>query len=99
MSGSQYQKERKTASNVTTTFFGQKITTNQIRFYNDHYPSRIDEWNNNEYMKMTILATHRPEIEKFVPLKIASRMTYFRKTKTKIKNFELPWTVSKLTTH
>ena len=32
MSGSQYQKERNTASTVTTIFFGQKITTAQIRF-------------------------------------------------------------------
>ena len=29
------KKERKTASTVTTTFFGQKITTAQIRFCND----------------------------------------------------------------
>ena len=35
MSGSQDQKERKIASTVTTTFFGQKITTAQIRFCND----------------------------------------------------------------
>ena len=32
MSGSQHQKERKTASTVTTIFFKQKITTAQIRF-------------------------------------------------------------------
>ena len=32
MSGSQDQRERKTASTVTTTVFGQKITTAQIRF-------------------------------------------------------------------
>ena len=32
MSSSQYQKERKTASTVTTTIFGKKITTAQIRF-------------------------------------------------------------------
>ena len=35
MSGSQDQKERKTASTVTT-FFGQKTTTAQIRFCNDN---------------------------------------------------------------
>ena len=35
MSGSQDQKERKTASTVTTIFFGQKVTTAQIRFCND----------------------------------------------------------------
>ena len=35
MSGSQDQKKRKTASTVTTFFFGQKITTAQIRFYID----------------------------------------------------------------
>ena len=36
MSGSQNQKERKTASTVTTTFFGQKTTTAQILFCNDN---------------------------------------------------------------
>ena len=35
MPGGHYQKERKTASTVTTTFFEQKITTAQIRFCND----------------------------------------------------------------
>ena len=35
MSGSQDQKERKTASTVTTIFFGQKVTTAQICFCND----------------------------------------------------------------
>ena len=35
VSGSQDQKERKTASTVTT-FFGQKTTTAQIRFCNDN---------------------------------------------------------------
>ena len=35
MSGSQDQKDRKTASTVTTSFFGQKITAAQIRFCND----------------------------------------------------------------
>ena len=35
MSGSQDQREKKTASTVTTTFFGQKITTARIRFCND----------------------------------------------------------------
>ena len=35
MSGSKDQKERKTASTVTTFFFGQKITTAQIRFSNN----------------------------------------------------------------
>ena len=35
MSGSQDQKQRKTVSAVTTTFFGQKITTAQICFCND----------------------------------------------------------------
>ena len=35
MSVSQDQKEKKTASTVTTTFFGQKIPTAQIRFCND----------------------------------------------------------------
>ena len=52
MSGSQDQKERKTASTVTI-FFKQKITTAQIRFCNYHFPSRFDEWNNNEHIKMT----------------------------------------------
>ena len=36
MSSSQYQKERKTASTVTTTFFGQKIISAQIHFCIDH---------------------------------------------------------------
>ena len=53
MSGSQDQKERKTASTVATIFFIQKITTAQIHFCNYRFPSRIDEWNNNEYIKMT----------------------------------------------
>ena len=53
MSGSQDQKERKTASTVTTIFFQQKITTAQIRFCNYRFPSRFDEWNNNEHIKMT----------------------------------------------
>ena len=35
MSGSQDQKERKTASTVTTIFLEQKITSAQIRFCND----------------------------------------------------------------
>ena len=52
MSGSQDQKERKTASTVTTIFFQQKITTAQIRFYNYRFPSRFDEWNLNEHIKM-----------------------------------------------
>ena len=43
MSGSQDQKERKTASTVTTIFFKQKITTAQIRFCNYRFPSRFDE--------------------------------------------------------
>ena len=43
MSGSQDQKERKTASNVTTFFFEQKITTAQIRFCNYRLPGRFDE--------------------------------------------------------
>ena len=43
MSGSQDQKERKTASNVTTFFFEQKITTAQILFCNYRLPSRFDE--------------------------------------------------------
>ena len=42
MSGSQDQKERKTASTVTI-FFEQKITTAQIRFCNYRLPSRFDE--------------------------------------------------------
>ena len=49
MSASQDQKERKTASTVTTTFFGQKTTTAQIRFCNDTLPGRADEWSNNEH--------------------------------------------------
>ena len=53
MSGSQDQKERKTASTVTTIFFIQKITTAQIRFYNYRFLRRFDEWNNNEHIKMT----------------------------------------------
>ena len=52
MSGSQDQKERKTASTVTI-FFEQKITTAQIRFCNYRLTSRFDEWNNNEHIKMT----------------------------------------------
>ena len=43
MSGSQDQKERKTASTVTTIFFEQKITTAQIRFCNYRLFSRFDE--------------------------------------------------------
>ena len=44
MSGSQHQKERrKTASNVTTIFFEQKITTAQIRFCNYRLTSKFDE--------------------------------------------------------
>ena len=43
MSGSQDQKERKTASTVTTIFFKQKITTAQIRFCNYRFTSRFDE--------------------------------------------------------
>ena len=46
---------------MTLTFFGQKITTTQIRFCIDRLLSRIDEWNNNEHIKMTILAIHCPE--------------------------------------
>ena len=52
MTGSQDQKERKTASTVTTTFFGQKITTAQIRFCNDSLLSGTAEWNNNEHIKI-----------------------------------------------
>ena len=52
MSGSQDQKERKTASTVTTIFFQQKITTAQNRFCNYRFPSRFDEWNHNEHIKM-----------------------------------------------
>ena len=43
MSGSQDQKERKTASTVTTFFFEQKITTAQIRFCNCRLTSKFDE--------------------------------------------------------
>ena len=43
---------------MTAIFFEQKITTVQYRFWNDRYPSRIDEWNNNEDIKMTLLAKH-----------------------------------------
>ena len=43
MSGSQDQKERKTASNVTTFFFEQKNTTAQIRFCNYRLISKFDE--------------------------------------------------------
>ena len=53
MSDSQDQKERKTASTVTTIFFEQKITTAQIRFCKYRFPSRSDEWNNNEHIKIT----------------------------------------------
>ena len=53
MSGSQDQKERKTASTVTTIFFEQNITTAQIRFCNHRFPSRSDEWNNKEHIKIT----------------------------------------------
>ena len=42
-SGSQDQKERKTASTVTTIVFEQKIITAQIRFFNYRLPSRFDE--------------------------------------------------------
>ena len=51
MSGRQDQKERKTARIVTTTFFGQKITTAQIRFCKDRWPSRTDERNNIKHYK------------------------------------------------
>ena len=53
MSGSQDQKERKTASTVTTIFFEQKLTTAQTRFCNYRLTSRFDEWNNTEHIKMT----------------------------------------------
>ena len=53
MSGSQDQKERKTASTVTTIFFEQKNTTAQLRFCKYRFPSRSDEWNNNEHLKIT----------------------------------------------
>ena len=53
MSGSQDQKERKTASTVTKNFFEQKITTAQIRFCNYRLTSNFDERNNNEHIKMT----------------------------------------------
>ena len=53
MSGSQDQKERKTASTKTTIFFEQKITKAQFRFCNYRLTSRVDEWNNNEHIKMT----------------------------------------------
>ena len=43
MSGSQDQKERKTASTVTTIFFEQKLTTAQTRFCNYRLTSRFDE--------------------------------------------------------
>ena len=43
MSGSQDQKERKTASTVTTIFFEQKITRAQIHFCNCRLTSRFDE--------------------------------------------------------
>ena len=43
MSGSQDQKERKTASTVTTIFFEQKITIAQIRFCNYRLTSTFDE--------------------------------------------------------
>ena len=42
-SGSQDQKERKTASTVTTIFFEQKITTAQIRFCNYRLTIKFDE--------------------------------------------------------
>ena len=61
MSGSQDQKERKTASTVTTIFLEQKITSAQIRFCNDRWPSRLVEWTNNEHIKITLLATHSPK--------------------------------------
>ena len=61
MSGSQEEVERKTASTMTTTFFGQRITKAQIRFCNDRLPSITDEWNNNQHIKMTKLATQCPE--------------------------------------
>ena len=43
MSGSQDQKERKTASTVTKNFFEQKITTAQIRFCKYRLISNFDE--------------------------------------------------------
>ena len=43
MSGSQDQKEKKTASTVTTIFFEQKIPTAQIRFCNYRLTSKFDE--------------------------------------------------------
>ena len=76
MSGSQDQKERKTASTVTTICLEQKITSAQIRFCNDRWPSRLVEWTNNEHIKITLLATHSPKKwkKKIVPQKIAWRM-------------------------
>ena len=64
MSGSQDQKERKTASTVTTIFLEQKITSAQIRFCNDRWPSRLVEWTNNEHIKITLLATHSQKKKK-----------------------------------
>ena len=43
MSGSQDQKERKTASTVTTIFFRTKNTTAQICFCNYRLTSKFDE--------------------------------------------------------
>ena len=43
LSGSQDQKERKTASNVTIFFFEQKITRAQTRFCNYRLTSNFDE--------------------------------------------------------
>ena len=62
MSGSQDQKEIKTTSTVTTLFFGQKSSTTQIRWCNDRFSSTLDEWVNNEHIKMTKLATRGPEM-------------------------------------
>ena len=75
MSVSKDQKERRTASTVTTIFFEQKITTVQSRVSNDRQPSDIDEWSHNDDIKMTLLATQYPKKwKKFVPQKIASSM-------------------------
>ena len=37
---------------VTTTFFGEKLITVQIRYCNDCLPSIFDEWSNNEHSKI-----------------------------------------------
>ena len=61
-----------------------------MRFCNDRLVSRIDEWSNNEQIKISSLATHCPEKWKISTTKNRikdehKKKTYFRNTKTKMK--------------